>query len=98
MRQLEDGLVLAEQLGLDELIGSHHSFRALAHLAQDDLEAARHHLDVAVAAPLDLEGTAYCLEGYAAVLAADIDVVLASTALGAAEGSGSARASPGGRS
>ena len=86
MRQLEDGMALAEQLGLDELIGSHHSFRALAHLAQDDVEAARHHLDAAVAAPLYLEGTAYCLEGYAAVLAAEGDIVLAATALGAADG------------
>jgi predicted ATPase/class 3 adenylate cyclase len=86
MSQLQDGMALAEQVGLDELIGSHHSFRALAHLARDDVEAARRHLDAAVAAPLYLEGTAYCLEGYAAVLAAEGDVVLAATALGAAEG------------
>ena len=86
MSQLEEGMVLAEQLGLAELVGSHHSFRALVHLACDDIEAARHHLDAAVAAPLYLEGTAYCLEGYAAVLAAEGDVVLAATALGAAEG------------
>ena len=86
MSQLEDGMSLAEQLGLAELLGSHHSFRALAHLARGDVEAARHHLDAAVAAPLYLEGTAYCLEGYAAVLAADGDIVLAATALGAAEG------------
>jgi predicted ATPase/class 3 adenylate cyclase len=86
MSQLQDGMVFAEQLGLPELIGSHHSFRALAHLASDETESARHHLDAAVAAPLYLEGTAYCLEGYAAVLAAEGDVVLAATALGAAEG------------
>ena len=86
MSQLQDGMVLAEQLGLAELIGSHHSFRALAHLASDEIEAARQHLDAAVAAPLYLEGTAYCLEGYAAVLAAEGDLVLAATALGAAEG------------
>ncbi len=86
MSQLQDGMVLAEQLGLAELIGSHHSFRALAHLACDEIQAARHHLDAAVAAPLYLEGTAYCLEGYAAVLAAEGDVVLGATALGAAEG------------
>ena len=84
--QLEDGIVLAEQLGLSELVGSHHSFRALVHLACDEVHAARHHLDLAGAAPLYLEGTAYCLEGYAAVLAAEGDVVLAATALGAAEG------------
>jgi tetratricopeptide (TPR) repeat protein len=86
MSQLQDGMVLAEQLGLDELIGSHHSFRALAHLAGDEIQSAREHLDAAVAAPLYLEGTAYCLEGYAAVLAAEGDVVLAATTLGAAEG------------
>jgi class 3 adenylate cyclase len=86
MSQLQDGMVLAEQLGLAELVGSHHSFRALAHLARDEIQAARRHLDAAVAAPLYLEGTAYCLEGYAAVLAAEGDVVLATTALGAAEG------------
>jgi tetratricopeptide (TPR) repeat protein len=86
MSQLQDGMLLAEQLGLAELIGSHHSFRALAHVARDEHEAARHHLDAAVAAPLYLEGTAYCLEGYAAVLAAEDDVILAATALGAAEG------------
>ena len=49
------------------------------------VEAARRHLDVAAASPRDLEGAAYCLEGYAAVLAAEGDVVLAATALGAAE-------------
>ena len=86
MSQLEEGSVMAEQLGLAELVGSHHSFRALVYLAWDDVEAARHHLNAAVAAPLYLEGTAYCLEGYAAVLAAEGDVVLAATALGAAEG------------
>ena len=86
MSQLEAGMTLATQLGLAELLGSHHSFRAFAHLARGDVEAARHHLDAAVAAPLYLEGMAYCLEGYAAVLAAEGDVVLAATALGAAEG------------
>jgi predicted ATPase len=86
MSQLEDGMVLAEELGLPELLGSHHSFRALVHLARDDVEAARYHLDAAVAAPLYLEGTAYCLEGFAAVFAAQGDVLLAATALGAAEG------------
>ena len=86
MSRLDDGIVLAEQLGLSELVGSHHSFRALVHLARDEVEDARQHLDAAGAGPLYLEGTAYCLEGYAALLASEGDVVLAATALGAAEG------------
>jgi predicted ATPase/class 3 adenylate cyclase len=86
MSRFEEGIAVAEQLGLDELIASHHSLRALAHLARDEVGAARLHLDAAVAAPQYLEGTAYCLEGYAAVLAAEGDFVLAATALGAAEG------------
>ncbi len=86
MSQFEEGIVVAERLGLAELIGSHHSLRALAHLARDEVGAARNHLDAAVATTEYLEGTAYCLEGYAAVLAAEGDVVLAATALGAAEG------------
>jgi predicted ATPase/class 3 adenylate cyclase len=86
MSQFDDGIVVAEQLGVAEIIGTHHSLRALAHLACDEVEAARHHLDAAVVSPKDLEGTAHCLEGYAAVLAAEGDVVLAATTLGAAEG------------
>ena len=86
MARFEEGIAVAEQLGLEELIGSHHSLRALAHVATDDIEAARRHLDAAVVSPLYLEGTAHCFEAYAAVLAAEGDIVLGATALGAAEG------------
>ncbi len=86
MSYLDEGIVVAEALGLREIIGANHTLRALAHLTCDEIEAARHDLDAAAAAPTYLEGTAYCLECHAAVLLAEGDAVLAATALGAAEG------------
>ena len=86
MSYLDEGIVVAEALGLREIIGANHTLRALAHLTCDQNEAARHDLDAAAAAPTYLEGTAYCLECHAAVLLAEGDAVLAATALGAAEG------------
>ena len=85
-RTLDEGIVVAENLGLREIIGANHTLRALAHLTCDEIEEARRDLDAAVEAPTYLEGTAYCLECYAAVLLAEGDLVLAATALGAAEG------------
>ena len=82
----EEGISVAENLGLREIIGANHTLRALAYLTSGDIEAARRDLDAAVDAPTYLEGTAYCLECYAAVLLAEEDPVLAATALGAAEG------------
>ena len=84
--QLDEGIAVAEHLGLRELIGANHTLRALAHLTCDDIEAARRDLDAAVGRAHYLEGTAYCLECNAAVLLAEGDPVLAATALGAAEG------------
>jgi predicted ATPase/class 3 adenylate cyclase len=86
MSYVDEGIVVAENLGLREIIGANHTLRALAHLTCDEIEEARHDLDAAVEAPTYLEGTAYCLECYAAVLLAEGDLVLAATALGAAEG------------
>jgi hypothetical protein len=83
---LDEGISVAETLGLREIIGANHTLRALAHLTSGEIEAARLGLDAAVEAPTYLEGTAYCLECYAAVLLAEGDPVLAATALGAAEG------------
>jgi tetratricopeptide (TPR) repeat protein len=86
MAYLDEGIVTAESLGLREIIGANHTLRALGHLTCDEIDAARADLDVAVDAPTYLEGTAYGLECYAAVLLAEGDPVLAATALGAAEG------------
>jgi hypothetical protein len=86
MSYVDEGIVVAENLGLREIIGANHTLRALAHLTCDEIEEARHDLDAAVEAPTYLEGTAYCLECYAAVLLAEGDLVRAATALGAAEG------------
>ena len=80
------GIDAAEKLGLPEIIGANHTLWALTDVADDDIAAARAHLDAAVGAPLYLEGTAYCLDGYAAVLLAEGDEVGAATAVGAAEG------------
>jgi tetratricopeptide (TPR) repeat protein len=80
------GIDAAEKLGLAEIIGANHTLWALTYVADGDIGAAREHLDAAVGAPLYLEGTAYCLDGYAAVLLAEDDEVGAATAVGAAEG------------
>jgi predicted ATPase/class 3 adenylate cyclase len=86
MSYLDEGIVVAENLGLREIIGANHTLRALAHLTCDEIEEARRDLDAAADAPTYLEGTAYRLECYAAVLLAEGNEVLAATALGAAEG------------
>ena len=86
MSYLDEGIVVAENLGLREIIGANHTLRALAHLTRDEVEDARRDLDAAVDSPTYLEGTAYCLECYAAVLHAEGNLALAATALGAAEG------------
>jgi len=86
MTQFEEAIAVAERLGLPEIIGANRTLRALAHLVCDEIEEARRQLDLAVNAPLYLEGTAYGLEGYAAILLAEGDRLHAATALGAAEG------------
>jgi predicted ATPase/class 3 adenylate cyclase len=80
------GIEVAEKLGLAEIIGANHTLWALAHVAAGEIAVAREHLDAAVGGSLYLEGTAYCLEGYAAVLLTEGDEVGAATAAGAAEG------------
>jgi hypothetical protein len=84
--QLTEGIAVAELLGLPELVGANHTLRAIAHLSCDEVDEARRHLDQAVDASLYLEATAYCLEGYAAILLVEGAPTLAATALGAAEG------------
>ena len=84
--QLTEGIAVAERLGLPELVGANHTLRAIAHLSCGEIADARRHLDQAVNASLYLEGTAYCLEGYAAILLVERAPTLAATALGAAEG------------
>jgi tetratricopeptide (TPR) repeat protein len=83
--ELDEGIAVAERLGLAPLVGANHTLRALSHLTRNELESARRDLNAASEASLYLEGTAYRLEGFAAVLLADGDLVLAATALGAAE-------------
>jgi predicted ATPase/class 3 adenylate cyclase len=84
--ELDEGIAVAERLGLAQLVGANHTLRALSHLTRNELEEARRDLNAVSDASLYLEGTAYRLEGFAAVLLADGDVVRAATALGAAEG------------
>ena len=84
--ELDEGIAVAERLGLPELVGANHTLRALAHLTCGEIEDARWHLDAASEAALYLEGTAYRLEGFAAVLLAEGEPIRAATALGAAEG------------
>ena len=84
--QLDEGVLAAERVGLASLVGANRSLRALAALTVGDLACAREQLEAAAGAPLYLEGTAFCLEGLAAVALAEGDPIRASTALGAAEG------------
>ena len=58
----------------------------MACLATGDVSDARRYLEAAARTPLYLEGTAFCLEGLAAVALAEGDPIRAATALGAAEG------------
>jgi hypothetical protein len=73
-------------LGLSSMTGANLTLRALACLASGDVEAAHEDLRVAAGTYMYLEGTAYCLEGLAAVALAEGDPLRAATALGAAEG------------
>jgi predicted ATPase/class 3 adenylate cyclase len=84
--ELDEGVATAERLGLPELVAANRTLRALGHLASDEIEEARRCLDASASATIYLEGTAYRLEGFAAVLLATGDPVGAATALGAAEG------------
>jgi predicted ATPase/class 3 adenylate cyclase len=84
--QLDEGIAVAEAIGLTSLIGANRTLKALACLTIGELDEARSHLQAAAGTPLFLEGTAYCLEGLAAVALAEGDPVRAATALGAAEG------------
>ncbi len=84
--QIDEGLRTAEGVGLPSLIGANRSLRALASLGIGDVAAAREHLEAAAGVPLYLEGTAFCLEGMAAIELAEGSPRRAATALGAAEG------------
>jgi predicted ATPase/class 3 adenylate cyclase len=84
--ELDEGLRAAESVGLPSLIGANRSLLALASLTLGDVAAARWHLEAAADVPLYLEGTAFCLEGMAAVALAEGDAKKAAVALGAAEG------------
>ena len=86
MEELDEGLAMSERVGLPSLIGANRLLRALASLTAGDIPDARGHLQAAAEAPLYLEGTAFCLEGLAAVALAEGDPVRAATAFGAAEG------------
>ena len=84
--ELDEGVAAAERLGLQELVAANRTLRALGYLATEEVEEARRCLDASAVATIYLEGTAYRLEGFAAVLLATDDPVGAATALGAAEG------------
>ena len=69
-----------------ELVAANRTLRALGHLSRNEIEEARGCLAASAEATIYLEGTAYRLEGFAAVLLATGDPIRAATALGAAEG------------
>jgi predicted ATPase len=83
---IDESVEAARRIGLTSLIGANLSLRALAALAAGDASEAREYLQAAVGMPIFLEGTAYCLEGLAAISLAEGDEIRAATALGAAEG------------
>jgi len=83
--QLEESVEAAEKLRLPSLIGANLTLRALGLLSAGDVGDARRLLESAAEMPLYLEGTAYCLEGLAAVSLAEGDEIRAATAFGAAE-------------
>ena len=64
--ELDEGIAVAEKLGLPELVGANHTLRALSRLTCGELDDARRDLDAASETTLYLEGTAYRLEGFAA--------------------------------
>ena len=86
LARIDEGLAAAEVLGLSSMTGTNRTLRALARLASGDVDAAHEDLRVAAGTYMYLEGTAYCLEGLAAVALAEGDSLRAATALGAAEG------------
>jgi tetratricopeptide (TPR) repeat protein len=83
---IDESIEAARRIGLTSLIGANLALRALAALAAGDASEAREYLEAAVGMPIFLEGTAYCLEGLAAIALAEGDEIRAATALGAAEG------------
>ncbi|HEY6836446.1 MAG TPA: NB-ARC domain-containing protein [Gaiellaceae bacterium] len=83
---IDESIEAARRIGLTSLIGANLSLRALAALAAGDAGEAREYLEAAAGMPIFLEGTAYCLEGLAAIALAEGDEIRAATALGAAEG------------
>jgi tetratricopeptide (TPR) repeat protein len=84
--RLEESVEAAQKLRLPSLIGANLTLRALGLLAAGEVADARRLLESAGGMPLYLEGTAYCLEGLAAVSLVEGDELRAATALGAAEG------------
>ncbi len=86
LARIDEGLAAAEVLGLSSMTGANRTLRALACLASGDVDAAHEDLRMAAGTHMYLEGTAYCLEGLAAVALAEGDPLRAATALGAAEG------------
>jgi predicted ATPase/class 3 adenylate cyclase len=84
--KLEESVEAAQKLRLPSLTGANLTLRALGLLAAGEVVEARRLLESAGGMPLYLEGTAYCLEGLAAVSLVEGDELRAATALGAAEG------------
>ena len=82
---IAEALATAERIGLPSLIGANRALSAVAALASGDTTAARMYLEQATSVPLYLEGTAVCLEGFAALALAEDDTVGAATAFGCAE-------------
>jgi hypothetical protein len=70
---LEESIAVSKRVGIPAILGADHTLRALAALPAGEIEEARCHLEIAADLPRSLEGTAYCLEGLAAVLLADGD-------------------------
>ena len=84
--QIDESIEAARRIGLTSLIGANLALRSLAALAAGNVTEAREYLEAVVGMPIFLEGTAYCLEGLAAISLAEGDEIRAATALGAAEG------------
>jgi predicted ATPase/class 3 adenylate cyclase len=85
MRELEEGIAVAEELGIPALVGANQTLKALGCLVADEIRSAHRCLDRAAKGPLFLEGAAYWLEAFAAVSLAEGDTIGGATAYGAAE-------------
>lgn len=81
----DESVDVARRVDIPVLVGVNLTLKALGSLAAGDVAGAGLSLEVAAASPLHPQGAIQWLEGFAAVMLEDGDIVRAATAYGAAE-------------